>query len=58
MRRADTVVRDGWQIRIETRIKLSCTRDLFLLQAGLRASEDATEVCQREWQSSILRDFM
>jgi hypothetical protein len=58
MRRADTVARDGWQIRIETRIKLSCTRDQFVLEAELRASEDATEVCQREWQSSIRRDFM
>jgi uncharacterized protein len=56
--RADTIARDAWRIRIETLIRLSCTKDAFLLQATLRAHEGANEVCHREWDCSIPRDFM
>jgi uncharacterized protein len=58
MRRTETIQRDGWQVRIETRMRLSCTRDAFLLQASLRAWEGATEVCHREWDRSIPRDLV
>jgi hypothetical protein len=56
--RADTISRDAWRIRIETLIRLSCTKDAFLLQATLRVQEGASEVCHREWDCSIPRDFM
>ena len=56
--RTQTISRDAWRIRIETRIRLSCTRDAFLLQADLRAWEGASEVCYREWTRSIPRDFL
>jgi hypothetical protein len=41
--------REAWQIRIETQMRLSCTREVFLLEGRLRASEGANEVCRREW---------
>jgi hypothetical protein len=53
-----TMSRDAWQIRVETRIRLSCTRDAFLLQGGLSAWEGADEACRREWDRSIPRDFL
>jgi hypothetical protein len=39
-------------------MRLSCTRDVFLLQGRLRALEGANEVCRREWDRSIPRDFL
>jgi len=50
--------REAWQIRIETQLRLSSTRDAFLLQGSLRAWEGANEVCRREWDRSIPRDFI
>ena len=50
--------REAWQIRIETQLRLSCTRNAFLLQGSLRAWEGANEVCRREWDRSIPRDFI
>jgi hypothetical protein len=50
--------RDAWHIRLETRMRLSCTRDAFLLRASLRAVQGAEEVCRREWDRSIPRDFL
>jgi hypothetical protein len=58
VRQTETMSRDAWQIRVETRIRLSCTRDLFLLQGSLRAWDGADEVCRREWDRSIPRDFL
>jgi putative CocE/NonD family hydrolase len=58
MQRTETIQRDAWQVRIETRMRLSCTRDAFLLQASLRAWEGASEVCHREWDRSIPRDLV
>jgi hypothetical protein len=58
LRRTWTVSRDAWQIRIETLTRLSCTRDVFLLQGSLRAWEGANEVCRREWDRAIPRDFL
>jgi predicted acyl esterase len=58
LRRAWTMARDAWQVRIETQMRLSCTRDLFLLQGSLRAWEGANDVCRREWDRAIPRDFL
>ena len=57
LKRIQTMSRDAWQLRIETRMRLSCTHDDFLLQGSLRAWEGANEVCHREWDRSIPRDF-
>ena len=58
LRRTQTISRGAWQIRIETEMRLSCTRDAFPLRGGLRAWEGESEVCRREWDRSIPRDFM
>ena len=58
LRQTKAMSRDLWQVRIETQMRLSCTRDVFLLQGGLRAWEGAKEVCRREWDRSIPRDFI
>jgi predicted acyl esterase len=58
LRRTWTVSRDAWQIRVETQMRLSCTRDAFLLQGGLRAWEGADEVSHRKWDRGIPRDFL
>ena len=58
LRRTWTMSREAWQIRIETQMRLSCNRDAFLLQGSLRAREGANEVCRREWDRSIPRDFL
>jgi uncharacterized protein len=50
--------REAWQIRIETQMRLSCTRDAFLLEASLRAYEGEQEVCRRDWDRAIARDFL
>ena len=39
MQRTETIRRDAWQVRIETAMRLSCTRDAFRLRASLRAWE-------------------
>ena len=58
LRRTWTMSRDAWQVRIETQLRLSCNRDVFLLQASLRAWDEATEVCRRDWDLAIPRDFL
>jgi predicted acyl esterase len=58
LRHTQTMARNAWQIRIETQMRLTCTRDAFLLQGALYAWEGANEVCHREWDRSIPRDFM
>jgi uncharacterized protein len=50
--------RNEWQIRVETRMRLSSTRNTVLLQGSLRAFEGANEVCCRDWDRSIPRDFL
>jgi hypothetical protein len=57
MQRTQTIRRDAWQVRIQTAMRLSCTRDAFLLRASLRAWEGDSEVCHREWDESIPRDL-
>src|SRR5262249_37470070 len=58
LRRTWTMSRDAWQIRIETQLRLSCDRNVFLLQGSLREWEGADEVCRREWDRAIPRDFL
>jgi predicted acyl esterase len=58
LRRTQTMSRDQWQIRIETRMRLASTHNAFRLQAGLRALEGTKEICEREWDSTIPRDFL
>jgi predicted acyl esterase len=58
LRQTLTMSRHAWQIRIQTQMRLSCTRSAFLLQGSLRASEGAYEVCRREWDRSIPRDLI
>jgi hypothetical protein len=58
LRKNQMMSREGWEIRVETWMRLSSTRDAFLLQAGLRAWEGTNEVCRRDWDRSIPRDFL
>jgi hypothetical protein len=58
LRRTLTMSRDAWQIRIKAQMRLSCTRNAFLLRGSLRAWEGASEVCHRDWDRSIARDFL
>jgi putative CocE/NonD family hydrolase len=58
LHRIDRIARDAWKIAIETRLRLSCTRESFLLRASLRAREGGTEVCHRTWDLSIPRDCL
>src|SRR6202034_3599877 len=58
LRNVQTMSRNEWQIRVETQMRLSCTRDTFLLQGSLRAFEGANEVCRRDWDRAIPRDFL
>ena len=57
LRQTQTLSRNEWQIRVETQMRLSCTGNAFLLQGSMRAFEGANEVCRRDWDRSIPRDF-
>jgi uncharacterized protein len=58
LRHTQTLSRNEWQIRIETQLKLSSTSDAFRLEGGLRAFEGENEVCRRDWDRSVPRDFL
>jgi predicted acyl esterase len=58
LRHVQTMSRGTWEIRVETEIRLSSTSDRFVLKGSLRAWENANEVCRREWDRSIVRDFL
>ena len=45
-------------VRIETSMRMSCTREAFRLQASLRAFDGATELCHRTWDELIKRDLV
>jgi len=53
-----TMSRNEWHIRVETQMRLSSTGNAFLLQASLRAFEGDNEVCRRDWDRTIPRDFL
>jgi uncharacterized protein len=58
MRQSQTVSRDAWRTRIETQMRMSCTFDAFMLRATMRAWERDFEVCRREWDYSVPRNFV
>jgi hypothetical protein len=58
MSKAETKRRGDWQIHYEARMRLTCTRDTFRLQASLRARAGEEEVCQRDWDCAIPRDLV
>jgi hypothetical protein len=58
LQRTQTVSRDDWKICVETRMRLSCTHDTFRLEASLRAYDGEQEVCRRDWDRAIPRDFL
>ncbi len=57
LRNTQTLSRNEWQIRVETQLRLSSTGNAFLLQGSLRAFEGTNEVCHRDWDRSVPRDF-
>ncbi|MGC1357963.1 MAG: CocE/NonD family hydrolase [Xanthobacteraceae bacterium] len=57
LHQTQSMSRNDWHIRVETEMRFSSTRDTFLVQAGLRAFEGDKEVCRRDWDRSIPRDF-
>ena len=57
MTQTQTLARDGWQTRIETALRMSCTRDAFVLHAMLRAWDNENEISNREWRYDIPRDL-
>jgi hypothetical protein len=58
MRRTESITRDLWQVRTETHMRLSCTRDAFLLRATMRAWDGDDSVCDRDWDVAIQRDHV
>ncbi|MFT5219686.1 MAG: putative CocE/NonD family hydrolase [Gammaproteobacteria bacterium] len=50
--------RGDWKIRVNARIKLSATRDHFLLHAWLSVDEGDDEIFTREWEEKIERDLV
>jgi len=58
MERTDRISRETWQVRIETFMQMSSSRNAFHLRASLGAWEGEQEVCQREWKCSIPRDLI
>jgi predicted acyl esterase len=50
--------RDGWNVRIETRARLSSTQDHFELQAEVRAYESEQQVFARDWNRRVKRDLV
>ena len=50
--------RKDWSVRIESRTRLSATRDAFQFSADLEAFEDDEPFGQRSWQLSIPRQLV
>jgi hypothetical protein len=50
--------RGAWNVRIETRTRLSSTQDHFLLQAELRAYDGEKQVFARNWDRRVKRDLL
>ena len=48
--------RDGWQVRVETRTRLTSTEDAFRLAATLEAYEGDERVFERSWDRVVARD--
>jgi putative CocE/NonD family hydrolase len=50
--------RDGWHIRVETRTKLTSTKEEFWIHAQLDAYEGDERVFSRNWHEGIPRDLL
>ena len=53
-----TMRRRDWSVRIESRVRLSATRDAFQFGAELEAFEDDQPFAQRIWQLAIPRQLV
>ena len=58
MRQTQTVSRGDWRTRIETRTRLSCTSEAFVVRGGVRAWDGDEQVCDRDWDCAIPRDLV
>ena len=52
------VVRDGLTIRVSADVVLACTREDFLLDVRMTASEDDATTWDRDWSFRIPRDHV
>ncbi len=50
-----TLARDGWSVRTETRTKLHCDRVNFFVNARIDAFEDGHQVFERSWKRRVKR---
>jgi putative CocE/NonD family hydrolase len=55
---ADTLSRGDWKVRVETTLRLSCSRNSFVVHARLRAWHGENGICDRTWDRVIPRDLM
>jgi hypothetical protein len=58
MRRTGTLARGDWRTRIETSMRMTCTRETFRVEATMQAFEGDAEVCSRTWDETIKRDLV
>ena len=55
MRRRLEWDRTDWHIRIESRLRMSCTEDAFIVEIDLRAQHNGSLVFERCWHEQIAR---
>ncbi|HKJ52710.1 MAG TPA: peptidase S15, partial [Gammaproteobacteria bacterium] len=53
-----TMRRDDWEVRVSASIRLTATRESFLLGARLTARQGGDEVFDREWDERIERELV
>ncbi len=58
MRRTGTLARGAWRTRVETTMRMTCTRETFRLEATMQAFDGDDEVCSRRWDRTIKRDLV
>jgi predicted acyl esterase len=58
MRRTGTLARGDWRTRVETSMRMTCSRETFRVEATMQAFEGNDEVCSRNWDRTIKRDLM
>ncbi len=58
MRRTGTLARGAWRTRVETTMRMTCTRETFRLEAAMQAFDGDDEVCSRRWDRTIKRDLV
>jgi predicted acyl esterase len=57
-RRVFEIMRDGATITVAAEVDLGCTRDDFLLDVRMAATEDGADVWSRDWKATIPRDHV